>query len=233
MPRPLLPPTDAHGGGDGIKFVEPGKRATQSDPVAVLDFWFRELTPRHWFLGSAKLDAQMRRRFSAWVDAALKGELDAWAATPRGRLALILLLDQFTRNVHRGAPGAFAGDAKAQALVLEGLTAGMDNPLNLAERQFFYMPLVHAEDLELQALSLKKFAAFLREAQSIMNHQKDHAATIERFGRFPARNAALGSPSTAKEEEFVSQSGRKAPRSLASHSPTPRRPRPRRSPANV
>jgi uncharacterized protein (DUF924 family) len=180
------------------------------EPTAVLDFWFRELAPRHWFLGSAKLDAQMRRRFAAEVDAALHGELDAWAETPRGRLALILLLDQFTRNIHRGAPGAFAGDAKAQALVVEGLAAGMDRPLNLAERHFFYMPLVHAEDPTLQAVSLRKFAAFLREAQSIVEHQKDHAAIIKRFGRFPARNTALGRPSTPEEEAFLDQPRRKA-----------------------
>jgi uncharacterized protein (DUF924 family) len=168
------------------------------------------LAPRHWFLGSAQLDAKMRRRFGAWVDAALQGELDAWASTPRGRLALILLLDQFTRNIHRGAANAFAGDARAQALVLEGLEAGMDKPLNLSERHFFYMPLVHAEDLDLQALSLEKFAEFLHETQSIVNHQRDHAATIERFGRFPTRNAALGRPSTAEEQAFLSRPRRRA-----------------------
>jgi uncharacterized protein (DUF924 family) len=173
------------------------------EPAVILDFWFRELAPRHWFLGSKKLDVDMRRRFSRWVDAALNGQLDAWAETSRGRLALILLLDQFTRNIHRGTPGAFAGDARAQTLVLEGLAANMDRPLNLAERQFFYMPLVHAEDLRLQALSLKKFAAWLREAQSTVKHQKDHAAVIERFGRFPTRNAALGRASTPEEQAFL------------------------------
>jgi uncharacterized protein (DUF924 family) len=175
------------------------------EPAVILDFWFRELAPRHWFLGSKKLDADMRRRFSGWVDAAMEGDLDAWAKTPRGRLALILLLDQFTRNIHRGTPGAFAGDARAQALVLEGLAAGMDRPLNLAERHFFYMPLVHAEDPELQALSLKKFAAFLHEARSTVKHQKDHADIIERFGRFPTRNAALSRASTPEEKAFLDE----------------------------
>lgn len=173
------------------------------EPGVILDFWFRELTPRHWFLGSKKLDADMRRRFSGWVAAALKGDLDAWAESPRGRLALILLLDQFTRNIHRGTPGAHAGDAKAQGLVLEGLAARMDMPLNLAERHFFYMPLVHAEDPKLQALSLKKFAAYLREARSVVKHQEDHAAVIARFGRFPTRNAALGRASTPDEQAFL------------------------------
>jgi uncharacterized protein (DUF924 family) len=180
------------------------------EPAVILDFWFRELAPRHWFLGSKKLDADIRRRFSGWVDAALHGQLDAWAGTSRGRLALILLLDQFTRNIHRGTPGAFAGDARAQALVLEGLADNMDRPLNLAERQFFYMPLVHAEDPKLQALSLKKFAAWLREAQSTVKHQRDHAAVIERFGRFPTRNAALARASTPEEQAFVDEVERKA-----------------------
>lgn len=173
------------------------------EPGIILDFWFRELAPRHWFSGSKKLDADMRRRFSDWVEAAMQGRLDAWAETPRGRLALILLLDQFTRNIHRGTPGAFAGDSRAQVLVVEGLAAHADMPLTLSEQQFFYMPLVHAEDAELQALSLKKFAAFLREAQSIVKHQKDHAAVIERFGRFPTRNAALGRASTPEEQAFL------------------------------
>ena len=173
------------------------------DPTVILDFWFRELAPRHWFLGSKKLDAEMCNRFAGWVEAAMNGDLDAWTETPRGRLALILLLDQFTRNIHRGTPGAFAGDAKAQALVLEGLAAGADKPLNLSERHFFYMPLVHAEDPKLQKLGLTKFAAFLREARSIVKHQVDHAAVIERFGRFPTRNAALGRASTSDERTFL------------------------------
>lgn len=203
------------------------------DPTVVLAFWFRELTPRHWFLGSKKLDADMRRRFTDWVDAALRGDLDGWANSPRGRLSLILLLDQFTRNIHRGTAMAFAGDAKAQSLVVEGLAAGLDRPLNLAERHFFYMPLVHAEDPGLQALSLKKFTAFLREAQSTVQHQKDHAAIIERFGRFPSRNLALGRVSTVEEEEFLSRLGRKAPKPSGARRSAPRRRPPRRSPGNV
>jgi uncharacterized protein (DUF924 family) len=150
----------------------------------------------------------MRRRFAGWVEAAVGCELDGWADTPRGRLSLILLLDQFTRNIHRGTAKAFAGDGKAQALVLQGLAAGMDKPLNLSERQFFYMPLVHAEDPALQALSLEKFAEFLREAQAIASYQKQHTEVIERFGRFPTRNAALGRRSTPEEEAFLNRKRR-------------------------
>lgn len=176
----------------------------QTDPAAVLDFWFRELTPRQWFVANAKLDQAIRRRFGACVDEALRGDLDAWATTPRGRLALVLVLDQFPRNIHRGTPGAFAGDAMAQARVVEGLASGMDKSLNLAERHFFYMPLMHAEDGGLQALSLEKFAAIQSEARSIVRYALDHAAMIERFGRFPSRNQALGRPSTAEELAFLS-----------------------------
>ena len=180
--------------------------AMTPEPSAVVDFWFRELEPRHWFSGAKTLDAKMRKRFSDWVGAALRGDLDTWAKTPRGRLALILLLDQFTRNIHRGAPGAFAGDAKAQALVLEGLAAKADKALALSERQFFYMPLMHAEDLDLQALAEKKFNEILEEAKSIVDFQKGHRALIERFGRFPARNAALGRASTPEEQAFLTRS---------------------------
>jgi uncharacterized protein (DUF924 family) len=180
------------------------------NPEGILDFWFRELTPRQWFAANAKLDQAIGRRFGACVDAALRGDLEAWAKTPRGRLALILVLDQFPRNIHRGTPGAFAGDAMAQALVLAGLATGMDKPLNLAERHFFYMPLMHAEDKNLQALSLEMFAAIQREANSVVGYARDHAATIERFGRFPSRNQALGRPSTAEELAFL---GRRRSRS--------------------
>lgn len=190
----------------------------QPDPDVVLDFWFREMTPRLWFMATAKLDQAIGRRFGACVDEALRGVLDAWATTPRGRLALVLVLDQFPRNIHRGRPGAFAGDAMAQALVLDGLDTGMDKPLNLAERHFFYMPLMHAEDSELQALSLEKFAAIKSEADSIVKYALDHAAMIDRFGRFPSRNQALGRPSTAEELAFLSRPRRRT-RSLDTKRP--------------
>jgi uncharacterized protein (DUF924 family) len=173
------------------------------DPATVIDFWFRELAPRQWFTVSRKLDDQIRRRFGDWIEAALSGRLDAWAASPRGCLALILVLDQFTRNIHRGQAAAFAGDAKAQMIVLQGLAGGLDKALNLAERHFFYMPLMHAEDPSLQALSLKHFAQVQAEAASILKYARDHAAIIDRFSRFPARNAALGRPSTPEEEAYL------------------------------
>lgn len=175
------------------------------EPLAVLDFWFRELEPRQWFGGAETLDAMMGRRFGPWVEAARRGELDVWSETPRGRLALILLLDQFTRNIYRGTADAFAGDARAQTLVVEGLAAGMDKPLNLAERQFFYMPLMHAEDPALQALSAAKFGAFWAEARSVMRQQRRHASVVARFGRFPTRNAALGRQSTPEEQAFLAK----------------------------
>ena len=101
----------------------------------VIDFWFRELTPLQWFVGGGpELDDAIRKRFGALLNDAKQGACDAWATSPRGRLALILLLDQFSRHVFRGTPEAFAGDAKAQKLSKEGSEAGMDKPLNFAER---------------------------------------------------------------------------------------------------
>lgn len=169
----------------------------------MLEFWFAELAPRDWFGGAPELDALIRGRFGGLVTAATEGVLDEWASSPRGRLALIVVLDQFSRNAFRGGPQAFAGDAKAQALSSEGVAAGMDLELGFSERQFFYMPLMHAEDPASQALSLSKFASLRDEAARTYEFAVRHAETVERFGRFPARNAALGRESTAEEIRFL------------------------------
>jgi uncharacterized protein (DUF924 family) len=178
------------------------------DPAPILDFWFAELTPRQWFAGGTALDEAIRARFGGLVEKALQGDLDGWAAAPRGRLALILVLDQFPRHVWRGAPRAFAGDARARALSLEGIAEGLDARLTADERHFLYMPLVHAEDAALQALAVEKFAALRDEAARTLALARRYRATIERFGRFPHRNAALGRTSSAEERAFLA-SGKK------------------------
>lgn len=171
--------------------------------LAVLDFWFRELAPGDWFAGGTELDAVVRQRFAALLEEAKRGVHDAWADTSRGRLALILVLDQFSRHVFRGRQQAFDGDARAQRLCREGLEAGMDRALTSAEKHFFYMPLMHAEDAELQALSIAKFSALRDEAASVLEFAEGHRSIVERFGRFPHRNAALQRASTSEEERFL------------------------------
>jgi len=169
----------------------------------VLDFWFRELTPRQWFRGGAELDVLVTRRFAPLLGTAIRNECDDWAATPRGRLALIILLDQFSRHVFRDTALSFAQDSKAQQLCIEGIESGMDTALTSAERHFFYMPLMHAEDMKLQALSIEKFATLKNEAEAILGFAKGHASMVERFGRFPHRNESLQRVSTPQEEEFL------------------------------
>jgi uncharacterized protein (DUF924 family) len=177
----------------------------ESEYRPVIDFWFRELEPKQWFaVGGPELDERVRARFGALVAAARRGALDHWASSPRGRLALILVLDQFPRHVFRGTADAFASDLKAQALTREGIDAGMDEALTLAERQFFYLPLMHAEDREVQALSVERFTALRDAAQATLGFALDHRDVVERFGRFPHRNAVLGRASSAEEQAYLS-----------------------------
>ncbi|TCQ77463.1 uncharacterized protein (DUF924 family) [Raoultella ornithinolytica] len=171
----------------------------------VLEFWFMDISPRQWFMDSSpELDKQILQRFGPFIKQALQGDLDVWAVTPRGRLALILVLDQFTRNVFRGDPRAYSGDSKAQQLVLDGLRIGMDQVLNLAERHFFYMPLMHAEDTDLQELSVAKFRHLSDDAARMVEFANGHASVVARFGRFPHRNTILERTSCPEEEAFLS-----------------------------
>jgi uncharacterized protein (DUF924 family) len=176
----------------------------ESEYLRVIDFWFRELTPRQWFTdGGPELDALVRERFATLVEEARRGALDHWADSPRGRLALIIVLDQFPRHVFRGAPEAYSSDAKAQRLACEGIEAKVDEQLSVAERQFFYLPLMHAEDLGLQARSVQRFTALRDEAEAVLGFAVGHRDIVERFGRFPHRNGALGRASTAEEAAFL------------------------------
>jgi len=176
----------------------------------VLAYWFAPGPQRaaRWFRGDAATDADCRQRFASTLDAATRGELDGWSATPRGRLALIVVLDQFSRNIHRGTPRAFAQDARALALCLDGLARGDDRTLGPDERGFFYLPLEHAEDAAMQARSVACFealAAEAPEAAGFLPWAREHRDVIARFGRFPTRNATLGRPSTPDEEAFLAR----------------------------
>ncbi|KAA9130892.1 DUF924 domain-containing protein [Marinihelvus fidelis] len=169
----------------------------------VLDFWFRELRPSQWYGGGEALDAEIAARFGALVEQAHAGELDDWAETALGRLALVIVLDQFSRNIFRGSPRTWAMDEVCQRLVVDGIDAGMDETLALSQRQFFYMPLMHAEDPALQALSVEMFTALRDQAESTLEYALEHAGCIHEFGRFPYRNDVLGRETTPAEADYL------------------------------
>lgn len=186
-----------------------------SDTAArdVLAFWFGDapFAPRPaWFTKDAAFDALIRERFGALVEAALRGELDAWQAEPDTALARLLLLDQFTRNAFRDTPRAFAGDAQALAGARDMVARGFDQALAPLQRGFVYLPFEHAEDLQAQEEGLRLFAALTAADPAQADSEewaRKHHVIIERFGRFPHRNAVLGRPSTPEETEFLKQPG--------------------------
>lgn len=183
----------------------------------VLDFWFLAPdNPAHgqsraeWFRKDDAFDAQIRERFGALIDTAINGSLRDWAATPRGALAQILLLDQFTRNVYRGTPRAFAGDAQALELAIALTQDGQDQQLEPTLRAFVYMPFEHAEDLVMQARAVELFQLLTQSREgfeSMLDYAQRHQEVIARFGRFPHRNAILGRDSTPEEAAFLLQPG--------------------------
>ena len=184
---------------------------------AVLDFWFLAPdNPGHgqsraeWFRKDDAFDAQIRERFGALIDTAIDGGLRDWAATPRGALAQILLLDQFTRNVYRDTPRAFAGDAQALELAIALTQDGQDQQLEPTLRAFVYMPFEHAEDLAMQARAVELFQLLTQSREgfeSMLDYAQRHQEVIARFGRFPHRNAILGRDSTPEELAFLQQPG--------------------------
>lgn len=190
----------------------------------LLAFWFGDATDpaasiaahtRLWWSGDAECDALIRSRWSATREDAVAGRLDGWAATPRGRLALIIVIDQFSRSLYRGESRAFEFDARARALCTEGLEAGMEAALQPLERVFFYLPLEHSESLADQDRSVSLFEALYEETPpalrkdfgGFLDFARRHRDVIARFGRFPGRNAALGRISTPQELEFLKQPG--------------------------
>lgn len=183
----------------------------------VLDFWFgrpgqaHHLQPRpEWFRKDPAFDALIAQRFGALIDAALRGELGAWAASPHSALARIVVLDQFTRNARRDSAGMFAGDALALAAARAMVDAGQDRSLPGVMRQFVYLPFEHAETLAAQQRALQLFEGLERDEPALaglLQWARKHHDIVARFGRFPHRNALLGRASTAEEIEFLRQPG--------------------------
>jgi len=162
-----------------------------------------------WFGKDPAFDAEIRARFGSAIEAALAGAGEAWSGTPRGALARILLLDQFTRNAFRDTPRAFAGDALALETAGRAVDAGFDRSLDPHERWFLYLPFEHAEDADAQVRSLALFGALARETgqREPLEWAEKHAAIVRRFGRYPHRNAVLGRASTADEIAFLREPG--------------------------
>ena len=170
----------------------------------VLEFWFQQCRPWQWFRRRDSFDALVRDRFAALVERALAGELEAWAHTPSGGLALVLLLDQFSRQIWRGEAQAFAGDLQAQALSQDALQRGwIQQEQERAKRQFWLMPLLHSEEQEVlvHAIPLLEQLADVATADVA----RRHLIQLQRFGRYPHRNAALGRVSSPEEALFVQQ----------------------------
>jgi uncharacterized protein (DUF924 family) len=182
---------------------------------AVLAFWFAPEHAAHWFDADAAFDEAIRTRFAADTGEAAAGRLAGWAASPRGWLALLILLDQFPRNLHRGDPRAWAQDVGAQRVALSGIAEGFDRHLPALQRVFAYLPLEHAENMELQDRSVALFEALCADAPpqersrfgNFLDYARRHREVIARFGRFPHRNAVLGRASTAEERAYLAQPG--------------------------
>jgi uncharacterized protein (DUF924 family) len=179
-------------------------RQGAATPEDVLAFW-RSLGPDKWFTQDAEVDADIRRRFRATYDAALAGRLAAWEAAAEAALALVIVLDQFPRNMFRGDARAFAADRFARAAADRALARGFDGAVAKAERGFFYLPFMHSEDLADQERCVALYRA--ADIPEGLRFAHIHADIIRRFGRFPHRNAALGRATTQEEQAFLDAGG--------------------------
>jgi len=184
--------------------------------AAVLEFWFGAAdSPQfghardEWFKQSAAFDEQVRIRFAGLHDAAAAHRLDDWKATPEASLALVLVLDQFSRNLYRDSPRAFACDGHALSLAEEAIEAGFDRLLAPVQRMFIYMPFQHSEAIERQRRSLELFETLRNDPQTAYcyDYAVRHFEVIAKFGRFPHRNSILGRASTPQELEYLRQPG--------------------------
>ncbi|ATZ74602.1 DUF924 domain-containing protein [Idiomarina sp. X4] len=171
----------------------------------ILTFWFEELTPRDWFKKSNTLDSQIKERFADTLEAASRGECWQWRTTAKGRLAEIIVLDQFSRNIYRDTPRAFSQDPMALVLAQEAVKHEADKHVNADEKAFLYMPYMHSESRLIHEQAMTLF-----DQPGLENNYKyevKHKEIIDRFGRYPHRNVAMGRESTEDEPEFLKQPG--------------------------
>lgn len=171
----------------------------------VLSFWFDEIEPKMWWAADPAFDALICSRFFSLLQRAAQAELFSWRATPHGRLAEVIVLDQFSRNIHRNSAQAFAPDAMALALAQEAVAAGALDKLSVIERNFLLMPYMHSESALIHAQAEQLFRDFAPPDN--YQYELRHKVIIDRFGRYPHRNAILGRTSTPEEIEFLQQPG--------------------------
>lgn len=196
-----------------------------AEPEQILEYWFgaadcAEPTSSdlkscigRWFESGGDIDAEVKRRFAGELEQAAVGARDHWAETPRGLLALIVVLDQLARNIHRGSPRAFAFDSKTLALSQRADERGDERHINLVHRIVLHLPLMHSESMEIQRVSLVKYRGLYDESSDELRGQminvrraaERHYEIIERFGRYPHRNAVLGRPMTSAETAFLKE----------------------------
>lgn len=169
----------------------------------ILNFWFSAETQPFWFAKSDDFDAKLEKNFKALLLQAAQSELWQWRSNAEGRLAEIIVLDQFSRNLFRGSAQAFAQDALALALAQETIQLGLEQQLRPEQRSFLYMPFMHSESKVIHEEALKLFEALGNPIN--LDFEKKHKVIIDRFGRYPHRNEVLGRPSTAEEIEFLKQ----------------------------
>ena len=169
----------------------------------IINFWFSEINPAQWFQKNDDFDAEIRARFEPDYKLAAKGICDAWRDDPKGALALIIMLDQFPRNMYRDTPQAFATDHKALEVTKYAVSKQFDALLNTQEKTFLYLPLEHSENFDDQKHSVELFSAIKQDDPVVYNYAIRHFEVIEKFGRFPHRNAILGRESTDAEKEYL------------------------------
>jgi len=171
----------------------------------VIEFWFNETPASSWFAKDPTFDQLIRKHFFSTYQVAIQGELYQWRKTAKGRLAEIIVLDQFSRNMFREQPQTFAFDSLAVVLSQEAIQGECDQQLSMSEKAFLYMPLMHSESLIIHQLALKMFAQ--SGLENNYQFELKHLAIIEKFGRYPHRNAVLGRTSTPAELDFLTQAG--------------------------
>ncbi len=171
----------------------------------VLTFWFEECGPRQWFAKNPELDETITQRFLSTYRRAAEGETEHWRQTPEGRLAEVVVLDQFPRNMFRDSPQAFATDALALRLAQEAVRVGADKKLGPSERHCLYLPYMHSESRAVHAQAVRLYLSLPPWKWVALNYELKHKRIIDRFGRYPHRNAVLGRTSTPEEEAFLAK----------------------------